>query len=168
MRRFAAAFATWASHLAPRRLSHLEKTTACMINLLPWTFWLMPCAPLAFKTRITFEGFTDTDKDLELWVEFTDHEIVRQVTVDLDNSNTENEEPLPAQSTSSELRQSLMTLSSEHSNDMTLAKIEANMIASKRNAAQKRINNFFHTTKASNIDQAEDGAGYIDCTRCRI
>lgn len=45
---------------------------------------------ISIPTRITFEGFANADKNLELCAEFTD-EIVHQMTVDLDDSDTENE-----------------------------------------------------------------------------
>ncbi|KAH7985347.1 hypothetical protein HPB49_026473 [Dermacentor silvarum] len=91
---------------------------------------------------ITFEGFADADKDLELCAELTDDEIIRQVTEDSDDSDTENEEPAPTQPTSSELTRALMTLSSVYSGNMTLTEIEADMIAGKR-TVQKEISDFF-------------------------
>ncbi|KAH7943838.1 hypothetical protein HPB52_011981 [Rhipicephalus sanguineus] len=60
-----------------------------------------------------------------------------------DDSDTENEEPAPTQPTSSELTRALMTLSSVYSGNMTLNEIEADMIAGKRNAVQKKISDFF-------------------------
>ncbi|KAH7969660.1 hypothetical protein HPB52_020919 [Rhipicephalus sanguineus] len=92
---------------------------------------------------ITFEGFADADIDLELCAELTDDEIIRQVTEDSDDSDTENEEPAPTQPTSSELMRALMTLSSVYSGNMTLTEIEADMIVGKRNTVQKKISNFF-------------------------
>ncbi|KAH7956072.1 hypothetical protein HPB52_005989 [Rhipicephalus sanguineus] len=71
----------------------------------------------------------------------TDDEIICQVTEDSDD--TENEEPAPTQPTRSELTRALMTLSSVYSGNMTLTEIEADMIAGKRNAVQKKINDFF-------------------------
>ncbi|KAH7960166.1 hypothetical protein HPB49_017519 [Dermacentor silvarum] len=91
---------------------------------------------------ITFEGFADADKDLELCAELTDDEIIRQVMEDSDDSDTENEEPAPTQPTSSELTRALMTLSSVYSGNMTLTEIEADMIAGKR-TVQKKISDFF-------------------------
>ncbi|KAH7961126.1 hypothetical protein HPB52_002997 [Rhipicephalus sanguineus] len=86
-------------------------------------------ASVSIPAGITFEGFADADKDLELCVELTDDEIIRQVTEDSDDSDTENEEPAPTQPTSSELTRALMTLSSVYSGNMTLTEIEADMIA---------------------------------------
>ncbi|KAH7962485.1 hypothetical protein HPB52_016423 [Rhipicephalus sanguineus] len=100
-------------------------------------------AGVSIPDGITFEGFADADKDLELCEELTDDEIIRQVTEDSDDSDTENEEPAPTQPTSSELTRALMTLSSVYSGNMTLNKIEADMIAGKRNAVQKKISDFF-------------------------
>ncbi|KAH7979816.1 hypothetical protein HPB49_011336 [Dermacentor silvarum] len=60
-------------------------------------------AGVSIPAGITFEGFADADKDLELCAELTDDEIIRQVTEDSDDSDTENEEPAPTQPTSSEL-----------------------------------------------------------------
>ncbi|KAH7944906.1 hypothetical protein HPB49_001687 [Dermacentor silvarum] len=99
-------------------------------------------AGVSIPTGITFEGFADADKDLELCAELTDDEIIRQVTEDSDDSDTENEEPAPTQPTSSELTRALMTLSSVYSGNMTLTEIEADMIAGKR-TVQKKINDFF-------------------------
>ncbi|KAH7985759.1 hypothetical protein HPB52_025418 [Rhipicephalus sanguineus] len=92
--------------------------------------------------RITFEGFADADKDLELCAELTDDEIILQVTEDSDESGTENEEPAPTQPTSSELTRALLTLSSVYSGNMTLTEIEADMIVGKR-TVQKKISDFF-------------------------
>ncbi|KAH7958513.1 hypothetical protein HPB49_002105 [Dermacentor silvarum] len=99
-------------------------------------------AGVSIPAGITFEGFADADKDLELCAEFTDDEIIRQVTEDSDDSDTENEEPAPTQPTSSELTRALMTLSSVYSGNMTLTEIEADMIAGKR-TVQKKISDFF-------------------------
>ncbi|KAH7943397.1 hypothetical protein HPB52_007800 [Rhipicephalus sanguineus] len=60
-------------------------------------------AGVSIPAGIIFEGFADADKDLELCAEWTDDEIIRQVTEDSDDSDTENEEPAPTQPTSSEL-----------------------------------------------------------------
>ncbi|KAH7951613.1 hypothetical protein HPB52_010916 [Rhipicephalus sanguineus] len=98
-------------------------------------------AGVLIPAGITFEGFADADKDLELCVELTDDEIIRQVTEDSDD--TENEEPAPTQPTSSELTRALMTLSSVYSSNMRLNEIEADMIAGKRNTVQKKISDFF-------------------------
>ncbi|KAH7934246.1 hypothetical protein HPB49_023694 [Dermacentor silvarum] len=98
--------------------------------------------PIHATAGITFEGFADADKDLELCAELTDDEIIRQVTEDSDDSDTENEEPAPTQPTSSELTRALMTLSSVYSGNMTLTEIEADMIAGKR-TVQKKISDFF-------------------------
>ncbi|KAH7967697.1 hypothetical protein HPB52_001657 [Rhipicephalus sanguineus] len=65
------------------------------------------------------------------------------VTEDSGDSDTENEEPAPTQPTSSELPRALMTLSSVYSGNMTLTEIEADMIAGKWNAVQKKISDFF-------------------------
>lgn len=100
-------------------------------------------AGVSIPEGITFEGFANADKDLELCAELTDDEIIRQVTEDSDDSDTENEEPAPTQPTSSELTRALMTLSSVYSGNMTLNEIEADMIAGKRNAVQKKISDFF-------------------------
>ncbi|KAH7955555.1 hypothetical protein HPB52_001282 [Rhipicephalus sanguineus] len=100
-------------------------------------------AGVSIPAGITFEGFADADKDLELCAELTDDEIIRQVTEDSDDSDTENKEPAPTQPTSSELTRALMTLSSVYSGNMTLTEIEADMIAGKRNAVQKKISDFF-------------------------
>ncbi|KAH7945090.1 hypothetical protein HPB49_006475 [Dermacentor silvarum] len=99
-------------------------------------------AGVSIPARITFEGFADADKDLELCAELTDDEIIRQVTEDSDDSDTENEEPALTQPTSSELTRALMTLSSVYSGNMTLTEIEADMIAGKR-TVQKKISDFF-------------------------
>lgn len=99
-------------------------------------------AGVSIPAGITFEGFADADKDLELCAELTDDEIIRQVTEDSDDSDTENEEPAPTQPTSSELTRALMTLSSVYSGNMTLTEIEADMIAGKR-TVQKKISDFF-------------------------
>ncbi|KAH7975346.1 hypothetical protein HPB52_000607 [Rhipicephalus sanguineus] len=101
-------------------------------------------AGVSIPAGITFEGFADADKDLELCAELTDDEIIHQVTEDFDDSDTENEEPAPTQPTSSELMRALMTLSSVYSDNMTLTEIEADMIAGKR-TVQKKISNFFAT-----------------------
>ncbi|KAH7963655.1 hypothetical protein HPB52_022323 [Rhipicephalus sanguineus] len=77
-------------------------------------------AGVSIPDGITFEGFADADKDLELCAELTDDEIIRQPT-------------------SSELTRALMTLSSVYSGNVTLNEIEADMIAGKRNAVQKKI-----------------------------
>lgn len=66
------------------------------------SFVLRP-AGVSIPAGITFEGFADADKDLELCADLTDHEIIRQVTEDSDDSDTVNEEPSPTQPTSSEL-----------------------------------------------------------------
>ncbi|KAH7976814.1 hypothetical protein HPB52_019991 [Rhipicephalus sanguineus] len=100
-------------------------------------------AGVSIPAGITFEGFADADKDLELCAELTDDEIIRQVTEDSDDYDTENEEPAPTQPTSSELTRPLMTLSSVYSGNMTLNEIEADMIAGKRNVVQKKISDFF-------------------------
>ncbi|KAH7936113.1 hypothetical protein HPB52_018429 [Rhipicephalus sanguineus] len=100
-------------------------------------------AGVSIPDGITFEGFADADKDLELCAKLTDDDIVRQVTEDSDDSDTENEEPDPTQPTSSELTRALMTLSSVYSGNMTLNEIEADMIGGKRNAVQKKISDFF-------------------------
>ncbi|KAH7957289.1 hypothetical protein HPB52_017113 [Rhipicephalus sanguineus] len=100
-------------------------------------------AGVSIPAGITFEGFADADKDLELCAKLTDDEIIRQVTEDSDDSDSENEEPAPTQPTSSELTQALMTLSSVYSGNMTLTEIEADMIAGKRNAMQKKISDIF-------------------------
>ncbi|KAH7942157.1 hypothetical protein HPB49_021269 [Dermacentor silvarum] len=89
-------------------------------------------AGASIPAGITLEGFADADKDLELCAELTDDEIIRQVTEDSDDSDTENEEPAPTQPTNSELTRALMTLSSVYSGNMTLTEIEADMIAGKR------------------------------------
>ncbi|XP_049528741.1 tigger transposable element-derived protein 4-like [Dermacentor silvarum] len=99
-------------------------------------------AGVSIPAGITFEGFADADKDLELCAELTDDEIIHQVTEDSDDSDTENEEPAPTQPTSSELTRALMTLSSVYSGNMTLTEIEADMIAGKR-TVQKKISDFF-------------------------
>ncbi|KAH7968752.1 hypothetical protein HPB52_011014 [Rhipicephalus sanguineus] len=99
-------------------------------------------ASVSIPAGITFEGFADADKDLELCAELTDDEIIRQVTEDSDDCDTENEEPAPTQPTSSELTRGLMTLSSVYSGTMTLTEIEADMIAGKR-TVQKKISDFF-------------------------
>ncbi|KAH7968711.1 hypothetical protein HPB52_010792 [Rhipicephalus sanguineus] len=99
-------------------------------------------AGVSILAGITFEGFTDADKDLELCAELTDDEIIRQVTEDSDDSDTNNEEPAPTQPTSSELTRALMTLSSVYSGNMTLTEIEADMIAGKR-TVRKKISDFF-------------------------
>ncbi|KAH7961545.1 hypothetical protein HPB52_010229 [Rhipicephalus sanguineus] len=113
----------------------------------------LPCADVAFDdlraagvsipAGITFEGFADADIDLELCAELTEDEIIRQVTEDSDDSDTENEEPAPTQPTSSELTRALMTLSLVYSGNMTLTEIEADVIVGKRNAVQKKISDFF-------------------------
>ncbi|KAH7976907.1 hypothetical protein HPB52_021484 [Rhipicephalus sanguineus] len=77
-------------------------------------------AGVSIPAGITFEGFADADKDLELCAELTDDEIIRQVTEDSDDSDTENEEPAPTQPASLELTRALMTLSSVYSGNMTL------------------------------------------------
>ncbi|KAH7939466.1 hypothetical protein HPB52_012772 [Rhipicephalus sanguineus] len=88
-------------------------------------------AGVSIPARITFEGFTNADKDLELCAELTNDEIICQVTEDSDDSDTENEEPATTQPTSSEL-----------TGNMTLTEIEADMIAGKR-TVQKQISDFF-------------------------
>ncbi|KAH7950947.1 hypothetical protein HPB52_003260 [Rhipicephalus sanguineus] len=90
----------------------------------------------------TLEGFADADKDLELCAELTDDEIIHQVMVNSNDSDTENEEPAPTQPTSSELTRALMTLSLVYSGNMTLTEIEADIIAGKR-TVQKKISDFF-------------------------
>ncbi|KAH7977891.1 hypothetical protein HPB49_003863 [Dermacentor silvarum] len=97
---------------------------------------------VSIPAGITFEGFANADKDLELCAELTDDEIIRQVTEDSDDSDIENEEPAPTQPTSSELMRALMTLSSVYNGNMTLTEIEADMIAGKR-TVQKKISDFF-------------------------
>ncbi|KAH7981962.1 hypothetical protein HPB52_002260 [Rhipicephalus sanguineus] len=97
---------------------------------------------VSIPAEITLEGFADADKDLELCAELTDDEIVRQVTEDSDDSDTENEEPAPTQPTSSELTRALMTLLLVYSGNMTLTEIEADIIAGKR-TVQKKISDFF-------------------------
>ncbi|KAH7980367.1 hypothetical protein HPB49_015314 [Dermacentor silvarum] len=86
-------------------------------------------AGVSIPAGITFEGFADADKDLELCAELTNDEIIRQVTEDSDDSDTENEEPAPTQPTSLD-------------GNMTLTEIEADMIAGKR-TVQKKISDFF-------------------------
>ncbi|KAH8039446.1 hypothetical protein HPB51_007324 [Rhipicephalus microplus] len=74
--------------------------------------------------------------DFELCADLTDDEIIREVTEDSDDSDTEIEGPSPTQPTSSELTRALMTLSSVYSGNMTLTEIEADMIAAIQTAAQ--------------------------------
>ncbi|KAH7969559.1 hypothetical protein HPB52_019430 [Rhipicephalus sanguineus] len=97
---------------------------------------------VSISAGIAFEGFADADKDLELCAVLTNDEIIRQVTEDSDDSDTENEEPAPAQPTSSELTRAMMTLSAVYSGNMTLTEIEADMIAGKW-TVQKKISDFF-------------------------
>ncbi|KAH7982015.1 hypothetical protein HPB52_002605 [Rhipicephalus sanguineus] len=85
-------------------------------------------AGVSIPDRITFEGFADADKDLELCAELTDDEIIRQVTEDSDDSNTENESSYTANE-----------LGVDASTDDTVI----DMIAGKRNAVQKKISDFF-------------------------
>ncbi|KAH7978512.1 hypothetical protein HPB49_005780 [Dermacentor silvarum] len=106
------------------------------------TFDDLRAAGVSIPAGITFEGFADADKDLEICAELTDDEIIRQVTEDSDDSDTENEEPAPTQPTSLELTRALMTLSSVYSSNMTLTEIEADMIAVNR-TVQKKISDFF-------------------------
>nr|XP_037280132.1 tigger transposable element-derived protein 4-like [Rhipicephalus microplus] len=98
-------------------------------------------AGVSIPARITFEGFADADKDLELCANLTNDEIIRQVLEDYDD--IENKEPSPTQPMSSEFARAQMTLSSVYSGNMMLTEIEADMIAGKRNVGQKKIGDFF-------------------------
>lgn len=67
------------------------------------------------------------------------------VSSDVDDSKTENEEPMPVLPTGSELTRALMTLPSVYGDDMTLAEIQAaDIIAGiSRKLHKSELTNFF-------------------------
>lgn len=91
---------------------------------------------------MTFKDFTRADDDIVSCAEATDDEILRQVVPEPESGSDDDNDDRP-QPSAAEIANAVTILSSVYGDDVTLAQIRANQIASKRSLRQGSIKDFF-------------------------
>ena len=79
------------------------------------------------------------DSALDVCADLTDEEIVRQVLEPDSRSDSEDDAPAIVRPSNAELTQALMVLSSVYSDRTTLAEMQNDLIARRRNTVQQTI-----------------------------
>ncbi|KAG0444517.1 hypothetical protein HPB47_013710 [Ixodes persulcatus] len=82
------------------------------------------------------------DSALDVCADLTDEEIVRQVLEPDSESDSEDDAPAIVRPSNAELTEALMVLSSVFSDRTTLAKMQNDRIARRRNTVQQTIDRF--------------------------
>ncbi|KAH8019975.1 hypothetical protein HPB51_023791 [Rhipicephalus microplus] len=94
---------------------------------------------------VTFEDFANVDSAVSSCAELNDEDIIEQVLQPSNSgSDSDDDDALCAPEPShADLSRALAVLSSSYSERITLAKIQADLIARKRKCVQQHINDFF-------------------------
>ncbi|KAG0432845.1 hypothetical protein HPB47_020473, partial [Ixodes persulcatus] len=79
---------------------------------------------------------------LDVCADLTDEEIARQVLEPDSESDSEDDAPAIVRPSNAELTQALMVLASVFSDRTTLAKMQNDLIARRRNTAQQTVDRF--------------------------
>lgn len=91
---------------------------------------------------MTFKDFARTDDNVVSCAEPTDDEILRQVVQQPESGSDDDDDDRP-QPSAAEIANAVTLLSSVYGDDVTLAQIQTNLIASKRTMRQGSIKDFF-------------------------
>ncbi|KAH8023567.1 hypothetical protein HPB51_014816 [Rhipicephalus microplus] len=97
---------------------------------------------LNLPATMTFKDFTRADDDIVSCAEATDDEILRQVVPEPESGSDDDNDDRP-QPSAAEIANAVTILLSVYGDDVTLARIRANQIASKRSLRQGSIKDFF-------------------------
>ncbi|KAH8023285.1 hypothetical protein HPB51_011728 [Rhipicephalus microplus] len=94
---------------------------------------------------VTFEDFANVDSAVSSCAELNDDDIIEQV-LQPSNSGTDSDDddaPCAPEPSHADMSRALAVLSSSYSDRITLAEIQADLLARMRKCLQQRINDFF-------------------------